>query len=333
MATTSRTDRERAAVEYEAQRALVIALGAIIARIKRDVARRSLGAAEDYLARRMVRAVRIPDPLLREVLTDAMLASDLLGRAHAIRDALAPTLRFAERRVVVTSESSTWRNPSLVQRAADFLVAKKAMTPKEYAALRDRYRSAGFKIAGVTERDALDVARRSVLRSMKAGKTEEAAGKALNDALVRAGYDPLRPWHSRLVAQMNTASAYGAGTWETLRSPQMRGLIPAFEYVAILDPVTRPEHAAMHGFIGERTHPVWSTWWPPNGYNCRCRVKGVSASRWEAMGETSNRWPRMNAKGTVVKRGGTPVRPDVSGGVSFAGNPSTYVNAKRGKAR
>jgi len=46
---------------------------------------------------------------------------------------------------------------------------------------------------------------------------------------------------------------------------------PYFLYDAVNDSRTRPAHAAMDGFVAKHDDPVWKTWTPPCGYQCRCR--------------------------------------------------------------
>jgi SPP1 gp7 family putative phage head morphogenesis protein len=50
----------------------------------------------------------------------------------------------------------------------------------------------------------------------------------------------------------------------------MQGVVVAFQYSAILDDRTRANHAEMDGRIYLINDPIWDTWTPPNGFNCRC---------------------------------------------------------------
>jgi SPP1 gp7 family putative phage head morphogenesis protein len=49
------------------------------------------------------------------------------------------------------------------------------------------------------------------------------------------------------------------------------------QYRAVLDDRTRSEHAALNGLTARADDPVWSTIYPPNGWNCRCEVIQVAA--------------------------------------------------------
>jgi len=329
-----RDHRESASVEYRAQAAVVTDMNRMVRGIRRYLDAPSLRAALGAMDRRMKLVRSRPDATLAGTISDVLVAGDILARWHSVRHALPAAHAFAEAFSVTTANPSSWVSHRFVQAGADYLASKNLMTPTQYAALRDGYRNAGFSIAGQTEMDALFVARRSVARSLTRGYPVEQAGKALNDALKRAGYDSLQPWHARLVAQMNYATAYGAGSWEQLRNPRIRGIIPAFRYVTMHDSRVRPEHAAMHDKVFPRNHPIWTTWWPPNGYNCRCRVVGVNARTWNAMDGEGDSWPRITVEqqdGTTKERA---VRPDTTAdGGSFAGNPSRYLRAQAKKGR
>lgn len=57
-----------------------------------------------------------------------------------------------------------------------------------------------------------------------------------------------------------------------------------YRYTAVLDSRTRPTHRAMHGIILPKDHPFWKNNFPPNGWGCRCTVKGYSKKQLERKG-------------------------------------------------
>jgi len=57
---------------------------------------------------------------------------------------------------------------------------------------------------------------------------------------------------------------------------------PYWMYVAIIDPSTRPEHAAMNGRVFRYDDPIWQTHYPPLGPGCRCRVRALTESQVKA---------------------------------------------------
>lgn len=301
-----------------------MAMKPLVRGVLREAARFAPERAARSLSMRQARALRAPDGTLRATLSDVMLAADIVGGYHGLRDALPAT--FADPPPVDPSNLSTWTSSRIVNTGLNFLFEKRVMTPDEFRALRDLYRSAGFSIAGVTEYDMLDVARNSLLLSARRQYTNAQATDALQRALRRAGYDTLRPWHARLVAQMNFASAYGAGSWETLHDPRIAGIIPAYQYWTVGDDRVRDEHAAMHGYMAPRDAAIWREWWPPNGYHCRCWIRGVNARTWRALSARGRRrpWPELD---------GRRVHPDRGDGFSFRGNPRAYIEARARTAR
>ena len=59
---------------------------------------------------------------------------------------------------------------------------------------------------------------------------------------------------------------------------------PYWMYDAVMDASTRPSHAAFDGKVFAWADPIWDTHYPPNGYNCRCRVRALTARQVEARG-------------------------------------------------
>ena len=51
---------------------------------------------------------------------------------------------------------------------------------------------------------------------------------------------------------------------------------PAFQYSAVLDDRVRDTHRRMDERIFRSSSPVWSTWTPANGFNCRCLIIAVT---------------------------------------------------------
>ncbi len=59
---------------------------------------------------------------------------------------------------------------------------------------------------------------------------------------------------------------------------------PWWQYVAVMDSRTRPTHAALNGIVARYDDPFWQYFYPPNGFNCRCRVRAFTDSDLKDLG-------------------------------------------------
>jgi SPP1 gp7 family putative phage head morphogenesis protein len=75
-----------------------------------------------------------------------------------------------------------------------------------------------------------------------------------------------------LTTEYNSAigQARMASTW--LDIERDKGLYPYLQYETVGDGRVRPEHAVLDGIVRLVDDKFWSTFYPPNGWNCRCSV-------------------------------------------------------------
>ncbi|MBF0410985.1 MAG: minor capsid protein [Candidatus Riflebacteria bacterium] len=102
---------------------------------------------------------------------------------------------------------------------------------------------------------------------------------------MRNGNKPVQlgsAWRLETIFRTNIQTSYMAGRYKALKDTA--GARPYWQYIAILDKATRPAHAAMHGRIYRHDDPIWNKWYPPAGYNCRCRIRSLSEYEIEKMG-------------------------------------------------
>ncbi|PNG40962.1 phage head morphogenesis protein [Pseudomonas asplenii] len=92
------------------------------------------------------------------------------------------------------------------------------------------------------------------------------------------------PRRLKTIYQTNLQSAYMAGRKTAME--QTTQTHPYWMFVAILDSKTRPSHRALHGQVYRHDDPIWQTIYPPNGYNCRCRVIALTEAAVKRKGLT-----------------------------------------------
>jgi phage gp29-like protein len=66
-------------------------------------------------------------------------------------------------------------------------------------------------------------------------------------------------------------------------------------------------HAVMHGKVFAIDHPIWKTWWPPAGYNCRCYIGTITDAEAQALGYTG---PEPTGPWPIAPDTGLPALPD-----------------------
>ena len=148
-----------------------------------------------------------------------------------------------------------------------------------------------FTVAKMANLELLKTVNEKLDTVISEGKTERWFAKELTPLLQQAGWwgRPLSvgpegqaqriqlgsPQRLQLIFRQNVQTAYNAGRWEQML--QNRKSQPLWQYVAVLDQRTRPSHAALNGQVFRWDDPIWSTHYPPNGWNCRCRVRAMSS--------------------------------------------------------
>jgi len=140
----------------------------------------------------------------------------------------------------------------------------------------DFFKARSFTIAGVSNADLLGDVRSEIIRAMEEGRTLKDFRADVDALFDRRGWTRLKPHRVRTIFQTNIQGAYQAARHRQMTSPAVTAARPYWRYVSIDDAVTRPEHRALHGKIFRHDHPFWATWYPPNGWNCRCHAQTVS---------------------------------------------------------
>jgi SPP1 gp7 family putative phage head morphogenesis protein len=155
-----------------------------------------------------------------------------------------------------------------------------------------------FTVAKVTRLDILQTIKDALEKAIAEGKTVAWFKKEMTPVLKAKGWWGRKehidehgevsqvqlgsPWRLETIYRVNVQTAYMAGRFqEQLANVDDR---PYWQYVAVLDGKTRPSHRAMNGKIFRYDDPFWSSFYPPNGWYCRCRVIALSKENVKASG-------------------------------------------------
>ncbi|WP_421793552.1 phage minor head protein [Hydrocarboniphaga effusa] len=150
----------------------------------------------------------------------------------------------------------------------------------DWMATAEAVRGKAFAAAKSGSLDILKDLKAGLTHAAKTGESEASFIDRMGKLLAEKGWDQNSPSRLKTVFRTNMQSAYMAGRWEQFQASKKSR--PYLQYVAVMDAVTRPSHAAMNGLVFHIDDPIWKTHYPPCGYNCRCRVRSHSAASLKA---------------------------------------------------
>lgn len=185
------------------------------------------------------------------------------------------------------------------KQAVEYMRSKGFAITWDWEELWQDAQAQAFTVAKATRLDILQDIRDAVEKALQEGKTLAWFEKELTPVLQSKGWwgkqeatnpatgevDQVQlgsPYRLKTIYRTNIQTAYQAGRFqEQLENADDR---PYWQYVAILDGKTRPSHRTMHGKVFRFDDPFWASFYPPNGWGCRCRVKALSQSNVERRG-------------------------------------------------
>ncbi len=145
-------------------------------------------------------------------------------------------------------------------------------------------------VAGITKLEILQDITEGLQEALKQGKTLEQFKGELTPLLKRKGWwgrdaqvnketgeihgKGLTPARLSLIYRQNLQTAYMAGRYQQMKAATATH--PYWQYIAILDGRTRPAHRTLHGRVFRHDDPIWRAIYPPNGFNCRCRITALN---------------------------------------------------------
>ena len=174
------------------------------------------------------------------------------------------------------------RKDMTFEEAVDYFKGRIPVTADVFYRIAEQYRGLAFTVSGYTKAQILKRFYDEILAALEDGNTFSEFKKNMNDFLKAEGYEGLDPLQADLIFRTNIQTAYNVGHYEQMTDPGVMKLRPFWQYDAVNDTHTRPSHLAMDGKVFPADHPVWNTWFPPNGFRCRCTVRTLSKRQVEA---------------------------------------------------
>lgn len=180
----------------------------------------------------------------------------------------------------------------------EYLQSKNAEIHFDYDEIIHDAHKKTFTIAKMTDLDLLKDMQNSLAQAFKDGTPFEEWKQSVKPMLAKKGWlgkikvkDPksgeekeIYVGNRRLktIYDTNMRTAYAKARYES----QMKSSGEYFRYTAVLDSKTRPTHRKLHGTTLPKTDKFWDTNYPPNGWNCRCKVQVLTEAEMRARGIT-----------------------------------------------
>ncbi|MCD7948304.1 MAG: phage head morphogenesis protein [Oscillospiraceae bacterium] len=178
------------------------------------------------------------------------------------------------------------RKDMTFEEAVDYFKERVPVSPAKFKELCGKYKSLAFTVSGYTSAQILNRFYEEILAALEEGNTLSEFKANMNEFLESEGYEGITPFQADNIFRTNTQTAYNVGHYEQMTDPDVLQYRPYWVYRAVGDERTRLSHLAMDGRVFAADDPIWDTWFPPNGYRCRCTVSSLSARQVEERGLT-----------------------------------------------
>lgn len=172
--------------------------------------------------------------------------------------------------------------PLPMEAAAKFWRDKVKLGPGKFSRLSDEAKIRAFGISGIAKGDELTTVFNALTAAIEKGISYGEFKKECAEIFARRGWTGKREWRVQNIFRTNIQTAYNSGRWKEQK--QLADTFPYLQYNAVNDRRTRPTHKAMDGKVFPIGHPFWDTWYPPNGYRCRCSTISLTERQVKRMG-------------------------------------------------
>lgn len=164
--------------------------------------------------------------------------------------------------------------PLPMKAAEKFWEDKVLLSPGQFRRLSDAAKVKAFGVSGIAKGSELTTVFEALERAISEGISFDEFKKSCGDIFSRRGWTGVGAWRVDNIFRTNIQTAYNAGRYKEMMD--VKSMRPYWQYSAVNDSRTRPAHRAVNKKIYRHDHPFWDTWYPPNGFRCRCTVVTLS---------------------------------------------------------
>lgn len=226
-------------------------------------------------------------------------------------------------------------DPGPPPEASRYLAHKRLRPSFSWRDVEPEEHAVAFAVAKATQLDVLATIRDEVQRAIDKGVPFAQFQKELRPRLEAQGWwgksemvDPATgqprqvrlgsPRRLKTIYEANVRSARAAGQWERIQ--RTKRALPYLQYNLGPSIEHRPEHEARAGLVLPVDDPSWDTWYPPNGWGCKCWVRALTRAEGEDLG-VAEAAPESPAREVRNKRTGVVSRVPVGIDPGWERNP------------
>lgn len=221
---------------------------------------------------------------LGKLLGETMALADVLGRKRALMEVDYATrtkraralfsdgsfspARFCHYHGVVRFDRPTVFPEDSFREAFEDLIGRDARLANSSEEIRRVYSTGGFALRGFPKNMSIR-ARETLTKEIQKKMAQLGAEGTPADRAkkVIAEMGNFTEAYAQTAYRTNLSTVFTSGRKRQMAEPEVREIAPAFEYDAVEDPDTRPNHHAAKGLIAGVDHGVWDLFSPPLGYN------------------------------------------------------------------
>lgn len=195
--------------------------------------------------------------------------------------------------------------PLANRKALAFWKDKVLLSSGQFSKLSDAAKMRAFGVTGIAKGAELESVFKMLQAAIEKGISFDEFKSSLSQVWQRRGWTGKGAWRIDNIFRTNIQTAYNVGRYHQMQ--QVTQARPFWQYDAVNDRRTRPTHRAMDAKIFRHDHPFWDTWYPPNGFRCRCGVNTLSQREIERDGLTVE---EKDPTGTLIEPAtadGTPM--------------------------
>lgn len=240
-------------------------------------------------------------------------------------------------------------NPGPPPEASRFLANKDWLPAFSFQDVEAEEHATAFTVAKAMQIDVLKDIREELQRALDEGIPFDQFQRDLRPRLEARGWwgkaemvDPATgkaravqlgsPRRLRVIYQSNLRAARAAGQWERIQ--RTKRALPYLEYRLGPSERHRPHHQAKEGMVLSADDPFWASWYPPNGWGCKCWVRQLTRAQAEARGIDAS--PEVPMHDVVNTRTGEVKRVPVGIDPGWERNPGAQrvqasIDMLRGK--